>query len=50
MNSIGIMILADFSMPFSTPFTMMKWVESRNSTSQMSGRQGLVEKAVNELM
>ena len=50
MNSIGIMIFADFSIPFSTPLAMMKWVESRNKTNHTSGRQGLVEKVVNELM
>ena len=38
---MGIMILADFSIPFSTPFTTMKWVASMKTTSQSMGRQGL---------
>ena len=49
-NSIGIMILADFSIPFSTPLTMMRWVASRNSTSQMTGRQGLLTKLLKDAM
>ena len=42
------MILADFSIPFSTPLTMMRWVASRNSTSQMTGRQGLLTKLLKD--
>ena len=49
-NSIGIMILADFSIPFSTPLTMMRWVANRNSTSQMTGRQGLLTKLLKDAM
>lgn len=50
INNIGIIILADFSIPFSTPFTMMKWVTRRKSTSQITGRQGLEEKELNVLI
>ena len=35
-KSIGIMILADFSIPFSTPFTMMKWVISMKATKPLN--------------
>ena len=50
MNSMGIIILADFSMPFSTPFMMMKWVTNRNTISQITGRHGLLTKPLKEAM
>ena len=44
------MILDDFSIPFSTPLTMMKCVSSRKTTSQAAGCQGLLEKDWKEAM
>ena len=44
-NSIGIMILADFSIPF-PPFDNDEMGGQQNSTSQMTGRQGVADKAV----
>ena len=50
MKRVGIIILDDFSIPFSTPFTMMKWVASKNRVSHKAGRQGLLEKLWKEEM
>ena len=50
MNRVGIIILEDFSIPFSTPFTMMKCVISRKAINQITGRQGLLENCWNEVM
>lgn len=48
INSMGIIILADFSMPFSTPFTMMKCVANKNIISQIIGRHGLLTNPLKE--
>src|SRR3712207_7555083 len=40
MNKAGIIIFEDFSMPFSTPFAMMK--RSEEHTSELQSRQYLV--------
>ncbi|CDC52262.1 unknown [Bacteroides finegoldii CAG:203] len=50
MKSVGIIILEDFSIPFSTPFTMMKWVINKKETNQTTGRQGLLENCWKEVM
>ena len=49
-KSIGIMILDDFSMPRSTPFTMMKWVISMKTNIHRAGRHGWATKPLNEAM
>ena len=50
INSMGIIILADFSIPFSTPFMMMKCVANKNTTNQITGRHGLLTKPLKEAM
>ena len=50
MKSIGIRILEERSMPFSTPRVMMKWVISTKRTDQTTGRHGLLTKLLKVLM
>ena len=50
MKRAGIMILDERSMPFSTPFTIMKWVMSKNKTVHTTGSQGLLTNVSNRVM